>query len=111
MSGLTDELRRRLDVPADLVADSLLDAILDVAIVNVEPWLAPDLDTRQAHQPNITEAVLQLAVKLWDVSNKGTTGLDPTGDWTTPAPAATPGLVRSVFGTLGPALHTGGLSV
>ena len=37
---------------------------------------------------------------------------DAAGEWLTlPAPAATPGLVRSIFGTLGPALATGGVSV
>ncbi len=110
MGADTDELRRRLDVPVDLVPDALLDQVLLVADHNITPWVDGTLDPHP-YQANIDEAVLQLAVKLWDVSGRGVAGVDVVGDFLAPPPSASPGMVRSVFGTLGPALLTGGVSV
>jgi hypothetical protein len=99
------EVRRRLDVPAAAVSDEVLTHMLDVAARLVDPWLVED---PTPYLPLVDEATVQLAVKVYDVSPRGV--VDPLGDWA-PAPGATPGLVRSVFGVLGPALNTGGLSV
>jgi hypothetical protein len=110
MNTLTDELRRRLDVPAALVPDELLEHQLEVAGNSIAPWLGVHVDPHP-FQANIDEATLQLAVKLWDLSGNGVSGQDAAGEWMMPAPTASPGLVRSVFGALGPALATGGLSV
>jgi hypothetical protein len=107
---LTDELRRRLDVPTDLVPDALLDQSLAVAGALVAPWTDQTL-IPNPHQGNIDEATVQLAVKLWDVQARGATSMDVLGGFAAPAPSATPGLVRSVFGALGPAMLTGGVSV
>jgi hypothetical protein len=111
MGTLTDELRRRLDVPVDLVPDTLLDAALAVAADSVGMWLDPDPVVQQRYQANIDEATVQLAVKVWDTSVRGVSGMDAAGEWQMPSPAATPGLVRSVFGVLGPAMASGGVSV
>lgn len=111
MTALTDELRRRLDVPEDLVSDALLDTALAVAGNDIQPWLSPVTVDPNPLQPNIDEATLQLAVKIWDISNRGINSQDAAGDWLSVPPAATPGLVRSIFGVLGPALHCGGVSV
>jgi len=108
---LTDELRRRLDVPADLVPDALLDATLEVAASSVGMWLDPDPLIQAQYQANIDEATVQLAVKVWDTSVRGVSGMDAAGEWQMPTPAASPGLVRSVFGVLGPAMASGGVSV
>lgn len=103
------ELRRRLDVsPADY-PDEILDHYLDTAGTAIAPWLVAPLPVE--YLPNVEEGTVQLAVKLVDAGSRGVAGMDAAGDWTMPAPAATPGLVRSVFGALGPALATGGLSV
>jgi hypothetical protein len=105
---LLAELRRRLDVPVDLVSDELLTHFLDAAANALQPWLVDDV---AAVQGNVDEATLQLAVKLWDTSTRGVAQLTPDGQWTAPAPSATAGLVRAVFGALGPALRLGGVSV
>lgn len=105
---LLAELRRRLDVPTDLVDDETLTHFLDVAIADLAPWLVEDPSPFQA---NVDEATLQLAVKMWDTSTRGVAMLTPDGQWTAPTPSASPGLVRSVYGALGPALHAGGVSV
>lgn len=104
------ELRRRLQVTAQQAPDELLDHFLDVAGAGIDPWIVPR-PVPDPYQANIDEGVVQLAVKMWDISVKGVTGLAADGDWISPAPAATPGLVRSVFGVLGPALTQAGLSV
>lgn len=105
---LLAELRRRLDVPEDLVDDELLTHFLDVAAADLAPWLVEDT---APFQGNVDEATLQLACKVWDASTRGLAGFTQSGEWLSPAPSATPGLVRSVFGALGPALSMGGLSV
>jgi hypothetical protein len=104
-----DELRRRLDVPPELVDDVMLLACLDVAQEGISPWLAADAYT--TYRASVDEGVYQLAVKVWDTGTKGTSSVDAVGEFMMPAPSATPGLVRSVFGVLGPALKQGGLSV
>lgn len=110
MSALTDELRRRLDVPVDLVPDARLDQALLVAGNLVEPWRGVHVEP-DPFQANVDEATVQLAVKLWDVAARGATSMDAMGEFLAPAPAATPGLIRSIFGALGPAMNTGGVSV
>lgn len=108
MGALTDELRRRLDVPADLVPDATLDRFILVAGNALAPWLVAD---PTPWPDNVDEGTLQLAVKLYDTAGRGITSMDGAGEWAAPAPAASPGLIRSVFGALGPALSAGGVSV
>lgn len=108
ISDLRAELRRRLDVPTDLVDDELLNHFLDAADTALAEWLVADPAPFQA---NVDEATVQLAVKLWDTSTRGVAMFSPDGQWSAPAPSASPGLVRSVFGALGPALARGGVSV
>ncbi len=105
---MTTELRRRLDVPTDLADDALLAHFLDVSMQALSPWLVEDVAPWQA---NVDEATLELAVKVWDSSARGMAAFSSDGQWVAPSPSATPGLVRSVFGALGPALAMGGLSV
>lgn len=102
---LLAEFRRRLTVSAELVPDEVLQHLLDVASANIQPWL---VDGWTVWQANVDEATVQLAVKLYDVSGRGV--LDPYDGWQ-PGPSATPGMVRAVFGALGPALRAGGVSV
>ena len=106
---LLEELRRRLDVPVAQTSDELLDHFLDVAASALNPWLV--LDAAILHPANVDEATVQLAVKLWDTADRGVAGFAPDGEWIAPAPSASPGLVRSVFGALGPALRSAGVSV
>lgn len=100
---LLTELRRRLDVPPSALSDEVLTHMLDVSAEVIYPWLVEDPTPYAA---NVDEATVQLAVKIVDVSPRGVFDADGF-----PALPATPGLVRSVFGVLGPALATGGLSV
>lgn len=109
MTDLLAELRRRLDVPASQVSDELLTHFLDVSMATLGPWLVPDAAT--TYPANVDEATIQLAVKLYDTSARGAASMDAAGDWMMPAPAATPGLIRAVFGALGPALRMAGVSV
>lgn len=111
IADLLTELRRRLAVTPGQVPDEALSHFLEVADGLLLPWLADPAVSPDPHQDLVDEAVVQLAVKLYDVSARGVAGPGIDGDWTYPAPSATPGLVRSVFGVLGPALATGGLSV
>jgi len=108
MTAATDEMRRRLDVPVDLVPDAVLDQFLAVATGLITPWLVAD---PAPYTDLVNEATIELALKVWDVSTRGTISMDAVGDFLAPAPSATPGLVRSVFGVLGPAMATGGVSV
>lgn len=105
---LLAELRRRLDVPVDLVSDELLQHYLTSAGLLIGPWLVAD---PAPYQRLVDEAMVELAVKLYDVAPRGVASMDAAGEWVMPSPSATPGLVRSVFGALGPALATGGVSV
>ena len=110
MGALTVELRRRLDVPVDLVPDALLDDVLTAAAVNLAPWVAPADPGPHPFQGNIDRATVALAVKLWDTQSRGVASSDVLGT-SPPRPSASPGLARSVFGELGPALYLGGVSV
>lgn len=103
------ELRRRLDVPEDLVSNEVLIHLLDVADGLIAPWLVAD--AYDEYQSLVEEATVELAVKVYDIAPRGVATMDAAGDWVMPAPSATPGLIRSVFGVLGPALATGGISV
>jgi hypothetical protein len=109
MGVSVDGLRRRLDVPPELVDDAYLIACLDVAQEGISPWLAPDAYT--LYPASVAEWTYQLAVKVWDTGTKGTSSVDAVGEFMMPAPSATPGLIRSTFGVAGPALKQGGLSV
>ena len=105
---LLAELRRRLDVPTSALSDELLDHMLDVSLNALTPWLIPTTVSPNPYQANVDEATVQLAVKLVDASPRGLVDAD---GYLTPTMSATPGLVRAVFGALGPALAKGGLSV
>ena len=106
---LVDELRLRLRLDDQLWPDAQLQHFIDVAASTVSPWLAADAP---AVWPDLVdEATVQLAVKMVDVSGRGAVTVDPVGEFMVPAPAATPGMIRSVFGVLGPAMATGGVSV
>lgn len=105
---LLAELRRRLDVPATIVPDAVLTHFLDVAGAAVAPWLIPD---PAPYTSSVEEATIQLAAKLYDLAPHGVSAMSPDGTYTLPAASAAPGLVRAVFGALGPALRFGGLSM
>jgi hypothetical protein len=108
IADLLAEFRRRIDVSQAQVPDATLTHFLDVAEAGIEPWI---IDDPTPYASNVEEATLQVAVKMWDVAARGVTSLSPSGDYTLPAASATPGLVRSAFPALGPALYMGGLSV
>ena len=101
---LVVELRRRLGVGAE-VDDAQLGHVLHVATDNLAPWLVDDPTMWQA---SVDEATVQLAVMVFDTQTRGMVGVDVDGDYTLPAARATPGMVRGVFGVLGPALRWGG---
>jgi hypothetical protein len=105
-----DELARRLQVPyPGGPLDAQLEAAVDVAGTSLTGHVDEALVT--LHPGPWAEAVTQLAVKVWDTGNKGTAGVDQTGEWTLPAPAALPGLAVGVFGVLSPCMPTGGVTV
>lgn len=106
---LLAELRARLDVPADLVSDEKLNHLLDASEGVVDGWLIPD--ARLLYPANVDEGVVQYAIKLYDTGVRGVAAYTGEGEWVAPSPSASPGLPRSVFGALGPALATGGVSV
>ena len=103
----TDELARRIHVvypggPLDVQLDHTVDTAVELLAGHVD-------DTRAGLYPNAwVEAVTQLAVKIWDTSARGLAGMDAVGEFTYPAPAATPQMVTSVFGVLAPCMTTGG---
>lgn len=93
----------------DEASDELLSHLLDVAADLIAPWLVSD---PSRYQHLVDEGTVQLGVKLYDIAPRGVAAMDASGDWVTlPTPSATPGLVRSVYGVLGPAMAMGGLSV
>jgi len=104
-----DELRRRLDAPAEFVDDTQLQACLDVAAEGIGPWLVTD--ARTLYPASVEEWNYQLAIKVWDTGTKGVASVDAVGEFMMPAPAASQSMVRSTFGAAGPALRQGGLTV
>ena len=82
---LRAELRRRLDVPPELLTDEFLDHVLLVADTTITPWLVDDPEPFRA---SVDEATVQLAVKLVDIAGRGI--LDPTGDGFLVVGAGTP---------------------
>lgn len=111
IDDLVGELRNRLDVAPDIATDDQLQHVLDVAAAAVDPWITPADVPPHPQQASIDEAIVQLAVKVWDAGVRGLIGVDQTGEWTVPSAAATPGMVRAVFGVLAPAMPTGGVAV
>lgn len=101
-----DEVRRRLDLVSDTtnLPDALLGHIVDVATALVDQWV-PSFNRSGAVYD---EATVQLAVKVYDVSGRGTIAVDPTGEYVAPSPAATAGMVRSVWAYIQPLTDTGG---
>lgn len=102
-----DELARRLQLtyPGG-AADTQLEAAVDVA----QAMLTGHVDeTLVAGNVGLwVEAVTQLAVKVWDTGNKGTSGLDFNGDWTMPTVSASAGMVNGVAALWQPLALTGG---
>jgi len=94
------EVRRRLDMVADTtnLPDALLGHIIDVS----EGLLAQWVPTYNRTGPVYDEATVQLAVKVYDVSARGTIAVDPAGEFVAPAPSATAGLVKSVWAYVAP---------
>lgn len=105
-----DELRSRLGVGAE-TPDTQLGVALDVAEELVRTYL-PEQPTGWGTQTLVDEAVLQLAVKVWEVQPRGGTALDLAGGFDTAYnPTATAGLVRSVWAYIQAAHPAGGLTV
>lgn len=96
------EVRRRLDVTSGQVSDDILNWCIDTAEELIAPY---EIVGNYALK---TEATIQLAVKIYDSGQRGTISVDPAGEWVAPAPSATAGLVKAVWGILGPATATGG---
>lgn len=92
------EVRRRLDVTTTQVSDDILNHFIDTATEAVDGYVPEDNRTAVAY----TEGIIQLAVKMYDTSARGTVSVDAAGEFITPAPAATPGLIRSIWGIIGP---------
>jgi hypothetical protein len=97
------EVRRRLDVTTTSVSDDILTWFVDAATESVDLYVP----TYNRGAVNYTEGVIQLAVKMYDTSARGTVGVDPAGEWVAPAPSATAGLIKSVWGLIGPLTEPG----
>jgi len=100
-----DELRRRLGVDSS-TPDTLLQTCLNVATVPIDQRCDPTLAL--AYPDNYREGVYQLAVKVWDTGSRGLSGADVDGFMQAPTFQATAGMVRSVYGVIGPCMPTGG---
>lgn len=81
----------------------------------LEHWLAVATELVDDHVPThrrtgarYDEALVALAVKISEVSARGTVLVDPSGEIAGLAPGATAGLVRSVWAYIGPLTATGG---
>lgn len=94
------EVRRRLDLVNDTAALSsdLLTHIVDVAEGLLNQWVPTYNRTGAVY----TEAHIQLAVKVYDVSGRGTISVDPAGEFVAPSPSATAGMVRSCWAYIAP---------
>lgn len=102
---LVDELADRLDLDPDAPG---LTQCIEVAAAMVDPY-----SPLEHRIPTLyTEAVVQLAVKVWEERGRGRIGMDPEGDLEVYyTPGATAGLVRSVWAYIQPLNPTGGLTV
>lgn len=103
------ELATRLGIAPSAETLARLGDTLTVAASLVTPHT--DADLVEAHPGTYLEAVYQLAVRVWDTATKGAVDLNAVGDFVFPAPAATAGLVRAVWGFIQPLNRTGGLTV
>ena len=101
------ELRRRLGATSEDVPDTVLQGCLDVASAVIDPRCT--LPLVNANPSAYTEGCYQLAVKVFDTQSKGVTAMTPDGYYETPTASATSGMVRAVYGVLGPVLRNGGL--
>jgi hypothetical protein len=97
------EVRRRLDVSSTHLSDDILAHWINTATEAVDAYV-PSYN-RSAY--GYTEAVIQLACKIADTSARGTISVDPAGEYVSPAPAATAGLIKSVWGLIGPLTEPG----
>lgn len=97
------EVRRRLDVTTTNVSDAILGHFLSAATEAVDGYVPSYNRGAFGYQ----EGVIQLAVKIADTSARGTISVDPAGEFIAPAPSATAGLIRSVWGLIGPLTEPG----
>ena len=97
------EARRRLDVTTTNVSDAVLGHFVSTATEMVNAYVPSYNRGAYGYQ----EALIQLTVKTYDTSARGTVSVDPTGEWTAPAPSATAGLIKSVWGLIGPLTEPG----
>jgi hypothetical protein len=102
-----DELRRRLAVDPTDAPDPVLESCLSVASANIDPRC--DLRLVNDYPDAYREGCYQLAVKVFDTQSKGATSMTPDGYYEAPSLSATSGMIRAVYGVLGPCLRTGGL--
>lgn len=100
---LLAELRRRLDVEAEHVPDEVLSHFLAVSTGLVDSHVPSHNRAGALYD----EAILQLAVKVSEISGRGTIAVDPSGEFLAPSPSATAGLVRSVWAYIAPIAHIG----
>lgn len=107
MLPTADELRARLGVGPE-VSDTQLGDTLTQAGLLLEGHIPDAEQTNPLH----TEAVAQLAVKLWETRAAGRVGIDPDGGAEVfYSPGATAGLVKSVWAFVQATHPTGGLTV
>lgn len=97
------EVRLRLDVTTSDVSDARLTHFLSAAVEAVDRHVPSYNRAAFGYQ----EGVIQLAVKMYDTSARGTVALDPTGEYVAPSPSATKGLILSVWGLIGPLAEPG----
>ena len=102
-----DELARRLHI---VYPDGPLDPQLEMAVAVAAAMLTPLVDEALATATPALwfEAVVGLAVKVWDTAAKGVVGMDAVGGFDFPAATATAGLPNSVAALWHPLTLTGG---
>lgn len=94
---LPADVAGRIGVPADARVQACIDAAAAAWADDVDPLLVA------THTASYTEAITQLAIKIYETGNRGVSQYDQ-GGWDMPAPAATSGLRRSVAGIINPCL-------
>lgn len=97
------EVRRRLDVTTTDVSDAILGHFVSAATEAVDGHVPSYNRAAYGYQ----EGVIQLAVKMYDTSARGTIALDPTGEYVAPSPTASKNLIMSVWGLIGPLAEPG----
>lgn len=97
------EVRRRLDVSVDQMPDPLLQHFIDSSTEVIDQYVPSHRRAGSAYK----EGVIQLTIKVVDTSTRGTVSMDPSGEYMVPSPSATAGLVRSVWGLIGPLAEPG----